>query len=107
MCGPFDWYIAYNSFVAPLYPIACPVYQAYEAEAQVKYNEISSTITHDTSEEADEILAKARAAYNEYLKTYETDFKKYEDLQYIIITALQGPEFNQLCGESKTLGGEQ
>ncbi len=56
----YDWYIAYNSFIAPLYP------------AIVKDNE----------------------------------FEKYEELQYIMISALEGPEFEALCGQSFELRGE-
>jgi len=55
-----DWYVAYNSFVAPLYPTFVD----------------------------------------------ENEFKKYEDLQLLMISALESPEFEQICGESRTLGGE-
>lgn len=56
----FDWYIAYNSFIAPLYPTFVD----------------------------------------------ENDFTKYEELQYLMITALEDPQFEIICGESRTLGGE-
>ena len=55
----YDWYITYNSFIAPLYP----------------------------------------AFVN------ESKFAQYEELQYIMTTALEGPEFEHLCNHSHTLGG--
>ncbi len=56
----FDWYIGYNSFVAPLYPV-------FVSE--------------------------------EYLYSWE-------NLQYLMTTALEGPEFKNICGEALTLGGD-
>lgn len=56
----YDWYMIYNSFIAPLYPTFVE----------------------------------------------ENEFTKYEELQGLMISALQGPEFERLCGQSRTLGGE-
>ena len=55
----YDWYMAYNSFIAPLYPV--------------------------------------------YIN--DSNYPQFEYLQYIMISALQGPEFEQLCGQSLELGG--
>ncbi|MBQ7030867.1 MAG: hypothetical protein IJN13_00650 [Bacilli bacterium] len=55
----YDWYMAYNSFIAPLYPL--------------------------------------------YIN--DTNYPEFEYLQYVMITALQGPEFEMICGESLGLGG--
>ena len=55
----YDWYMAYNSFIAPLYPI-------YISDA---------------------------------------NYPEFEYLQYVMISALQGPEFEMICGESLGLGG--
>lgn len=55
----YDWYMAYNSFIAPLYPI--------------------------------------------YIN--DANYADFEYLQYIMISALQGPEFEALCGEGLGLGG--
>jgi len=56
----YDWYVAYNSFIAPLYP----------------------TFVN------------------------ENEFTKYEKLQYLMITAMEDPQFEMICGENRTLGGE-
>lgn len=55
-----DWYMAYTSFIAPLYP------------------------------------------------TFSTDetFSDFEELQILMESGLNGPEFEQLCGKTLTLGGE-
>lgn len=55
----YDWYMAYNSFIAPLYPL--------------------------------------------YIN--DTNYPEFEYLQYVMITALQGPEFEMICGKSLGLGG--
>lgn len=55
----FDWYMAYNSFIAPLYPTLID----------------------------------------------ENEFEYYEELQNIMLTALQDPQFEMVCGEEKSLGG--
>lgn len=55
----FDWYMAYNSFIAPLYPTLID----------------------------------------------ESEFTKYEELQYIMLTALEDPQFEIVCGKESSLGG--
>lgn len=55
----FDWYMAYNSFIAPLYPTLIG----------------------------------------------ENEFEYYEELQNIMLTALQDPQFEMVCGEESSLGG--
>lgn len=58
----YDWFMAYNSFIAPLYPT--------------------------------------------FISVSEDNLIQFEELQYIMLTAMESPEFQTLCGESLSLGGE-
>lgn len=63
----YDWYIIYNSFIAPMYPTFVP------------------ERTNEANEEVEKLI------------------NAYEELQVLLISGLQGPEFEILCGQSRNL----
>lgn len=90
-----DWFIAYNSFIAPLYPINAPITPEEPKKPEIPANA--------TEEEIAKINAEYELALAEFkiaTLDYDAQFGKIAEIQDIIISALQGPEMANICGES-------
>lgn len=108
----FDWYMSYCSFVGPLGDVLM-----YPRELQDVDLFYAEEIYHDTillEDCTEEALANQRAQREELLRAYgygdylDSIFKLYKiyDLRELMLTALKDPEITNICGQSRTLGGE-
>ncbi len=91
-----DWFVAYNSFIAPLYPLNTPI---------IPEEPVKPVITNGLSQtEIDRLNATYElelANYKLALIDYNAKFGKIHDVQVIINTALAGPEFESICGNQE------
>lgn len=97
----YDWYMAYNSFIAPLYPINFPTYP----DAPAAVPNIPEGATDDEKTAAWlELEAKWQNVAKEN-REITLRINDLENLQNLMLTALEGPEFEMICGQGRKLEG--
>ncbi len=90
-----DWFVAYNSFIAPLYPINAPI-----TPEEPKKPEIPANATEEEIAKINAEYELALAEFKVATLDYDAQFSKIAEIQDIIISALQGPEMANICGQS-------
>ncbi len=89
----YDWFMAYNSFVSPLYPLAYPKHVELPPTTPI----IPEGATQEMIDEAWADLDKEWKRVEEENNQLESKMRALEELQVYMITVLNGPEFDNFC----------
>ncbi len=89
----YNWFMAYNSFIAPLYPLAYPT----EIELPPTTPIIPEGASEEMIEEAWKDLDAEWKRVEEENNQLDSKMRALEELQVYMITVLNGPEYNNFC----------